>query len=160
MVLKSAFKKTTMLIGLQFLVITSLFGQLATSFSGELIYTIKKIDVNNLQSGFGNDNPNTEEKLILYAKDSLIKRVHFNSENGIQESIEHLSYGKKILLLSIDTVKYAVQLPREQTNDQKYPDSTYKLSKKCFPKIAFAGLKGKPMLLSHPMLSNDLYMVQ
>ena len=84
MVLKSAFKKTTMLIGLQFLVITSLFGQLATSFSGELIYTIKKIDVNNLQSGFGNDNPNTEEKLIIYAKDSLIKRVHFNSENGIQ----------------------------------------------------------------------------
>ena len=157
MVLKSAFKKTIMLIGLQFLVITSLFGQLATSFSGELIYTIKKIDVNNLQSGFGNDNPNTEEKLIIYAKDSLIKRVHFNSENGIQESIEHLSYGKKILLLSIDTVKYAVQLPREQTNDQKYPDSTYKLSKKCFPKLPFAGVKGKPMLLSHPMLSNDLY---
>lgn len=156
MAFKSSFKKTTMLIGFQFLVIKSLFGQLATEFSGELIYRIKKIDVNNIQSGFGNDSPNTEEKLIIYAKDSLIKRVHFNSENGIQESIEHLSYRKKILLLSIDSLNYAIQLPSEQTNDQKHPDSTYKLSKKCFPKIPFAGLKGKPMLLSHPMLSNDL----
>lgn len=156
MVHKPAFKKTTVLIGLQFLLIQSLFGQLSNSFSGELIYRIKKIDVTNLQSGFGNENPNTEEKLIIYAKDSLIKRVHFNSENGIQESIEHLSYGKKILLLSIDIVKYAVQLPTEQTNNQKHSDSTYLLSKKCFPKVRFAGLKGKPMLLSHPMLINDL----
>tara|TARA_A200000113_G_C8872331_1_gene357159 strand:+ start:4719 stop:5384 length:666 start_codon:yes stop_codon:yes gene_type:complete len=146
-----------MLIVLQFLSITSLFGQLSTSFSGELIYSIEKIDANSLQSSFGNENSNTEEKLIIYAKDSLIKRVHFNSENGIQESIEHLSYGKKILLLSIDSVHYAVQVPTEKTNDEKHLDSTYKLSNKCFPKVRFAGLKGKPMLLSHPMLNNDLH---
>ena len=157
MVLKPAFEKMKMLIALQFLLIHSLFGQLSKSFSGELIYSIKKIDVNNIQSTFGNDNPNTEEKLIIYAKDSLIKRVHFNSENGIQESIEHLSREKKILLLSIDSVNYAVQLPTEKTNGQKKLDSTYQLSKKCFPKVRFAGLKGKPMLLSHPMLSNDLH---
>lgn len=157
MVLKSAFKKMKMLIVLQFLSITSLFGQLSTSFSGELIYSIEKIDANSLQSSFGNENSNTEEKLIIYAKDSLIKRVHFNSENGIQESIEHLSYGKKILLLSIDSVHYAVQVPTEKTNDEKHLDSTYQLSNKCYPKVRFAGLKGKPMLLSHPMLSNDLH---
>tara|TARA_B100001287_G_C22683492_1_gene531893 strand:- start:584 stop:1276 length:693 start_codon:yes stop_codon:yes gene_type:complete len=157
MVLKSAFNKTTVLIGLRFFLIGSLFGQLAPSFSGELIYKIKKINLNNLQIGFGNENPNTEEKLIIYAKDSLIKRVHFNSENGIQESIEHLSYGKKILLLSIDTNQYAVQLPKELCNDGKHADSAYKLSKKCFPKLAFAGLQGKPMLLSHPMLGNKLH---
>lgn len=157
MAFKFAIKKLTKLILLQFFLITSSFGQSSSSFSGELIYRITKINVNNLQSSFGADNPNTEEKLIIYAKDSLIKRVHFNSQTGIQESIEHLTHSKKILLLSIDSMNYAIQVPSEQTNELKQTDSTYQLSKKYFPKIRFAGHKGKPMLLSHPMLKNKLF---
>lgn len=156
MAYKFAIKKMTKLILLQFFLITSSFGQSSLPFSGELIYNITKIDVNTLQSGFGADNPDTEEKLIIYAKDSLIKRVHFNSQSGIQESIEHLIHNKKILLLSIDSMNYAIQLPYEQRNALKQIDSTYQLSKKRFPKMRFAGHKGKPMLLSHPMLTNEL----
>tara|TARA_B100001059_G_C17658634_1_gene488296 strand:- start:147 stop:839 length:693 start_codon:yes stop_codon:yes gene_type:complete len=154
---KIAIKKMTKLILLQFFLITTSFGQSSSSFSGELIYSITKIDVNNLQNGFGTDNPDAEEKLIIYAKDSLIKRVHFNSQSGIQESIEHLTHSKKILLLSIDSMNYAIQLPSEQRKELEHVDSTYQLSKKCFPKIRFADHKGKPMLLSHPMLTNELY---
>jgi hypothetical protein len=157
MVFTSAIGKSAILIALQLFIISSSFGQVSSSFSGELIYRITKIDDNDLQSGFGNDKQDVEEKLIIYAKDSLIKRVHFHSKNGIQESIQHLTYGKKILLLNIDSVNYAIQVPTDQKNQIEHPDSTYKLSKKCFPKMRFAGLKGKPMLLSHPMLSNALH---
>ena len=156
MYLLPALSKTSMLILAHFLLITAIFGQSSSSFSGELIYAITKIDENKIQSGFGNDHSHAEEKLIIYTKDSLVKRVYFNSENGIQESIEHLTYAKKILLLSIDTMNYAVQLPVNQKNHTDELDSTYDLSKKCFPKVYFAGMKGKPMLLSHPMLSNKL----
>ena len=156
MYLSPVFSKTSMLILTQLLFTTAILGQSPSSFSGELIYTITKIDENKMQSGFGNDHSNAEEKLIIYTKDSLVKRVYFNSENGIQESIEHLTYGKKILLLNIDTMNYAVQVPTNKKNQTDDLDSTYSLSKKCFPKVYFAGLKGKPMLLSHPMLSNML----
>mgnify|MGYP001216855571 CR=1 FL=1 len=157
MYLSPVFSKTSMLILTQLLFATAILGQSPSSFSGELIYTITKIDENKMQSGFGNDHSNAEEKLIIYTKDSLVKRVYFNSENGIQESIEHLTYGKKILLLNIDTMNYAVQVPTDKKNQTDELDSTYNLSKKCFPKVYFAGIKGKPMLLSHPMLSNELY---
>ena len=48
-------------------------------------------------------------------------------------------------LAGLSLLHYAVQVPTEKTNDEKHLDSTYQLSNKCFPKVRFAGLKGKPM---------------
>ena len=53
------------------------------SFSGELTYRITKINANELQAGFPNNDIPAEEKMIIYAKDSLLKIVHFNSVNGM-----------------------------------------------------------------------------
>ena len=71
------------------------------AFSGELTYSITKISNDKLENDFALGSEKVEEKMIIYAKDSLVKRVHFSSVNGIQESIEHLRLDKKILLLNI-----------------------------------------------------------
>ncbi len=124
------------------------------SFSGELTYRITKINANELQAGFSNNDEPEEEKMILYAKDSLLKMVHFNSINGIQESLQHLRLQKKILLLTIDSIQYAVQLPKESSKSDS--DTLYQLEKKCFSRHRIADIKGKSMTLRHPMLKNNL----
>ena len=124
------------------------------SFSGELTYRITKINANELQAGFPNNDIPAEEKMIIYAKDSLLKIVHFNSVNGIQESLQHLRLQKKILLITVDSIQYAIQLPKESASVGG--DTSYHLKKKCFPRRRIGGVKGKPMALTHTMLKNSL----
>jgi hypothetical protein len=135
--------------------INIVLSQKESSFSGELTYSITKISSDKLENDFSLGDEAVEEKMIIYAKDSLVKRVHFSSVNGIQESISHLRLEKKILLLTLDSIDFAIQLPSEEVPSAKKNSYTFK--KKCFPKKKIAGIKGFPMVLSHKMLSNDLH---
>ena len=78
--------------------INIVLSQKESSFSGELTYSITKISSDKLENDFSLGDVAVEEKMIIYAKDSLVKRVHFSSVNGIQESILHLKLEKKILI--------------------------------------------------------------
>ena len=130
--------------------------QKESSFSGELTYSITKISSDKLENDFSLGDVAVEEKMIIYAKDSLVKRVHFSSVNGIQESISHLRLEKKILLLTLDSIDFAIQMPSEEV-----PSAMKKqlhIQEKMFSKEKkIAGIKGFPMVLSHKMLSNDLH---
>jgi len=131
-------------------VIECVHGQKNKSFSGELIYHIENVDENpnDMVSG-----EKAEEKMIIYARDSLLKIVNFNSVNGVQECLTHLRHNKSILLLEIDGQGYAVQIGPESNNAS---DSLYTFKKKCGFSRKFNGLKSKKILMKHPMLSNDL----
>jgi hypothetical protein len=125
-------------------------GQKNKSFSGELIYHIEKVDANPNELLSSEDE---EEKMIIYARDSLLKIVNFNSANGIQECLKHLIHNKSILLLEIDGQGYAVRI---ESDLNKASDSLYSFKKKCGFSRNFKGLKSKKILMKHPMLSNDL----
>ena len=120
------------------------------SFSGELVYTIIKVDSIH--------NPilpsqNQDQKLIVYAKDSLLKIVNFNSVTGTQESLIHILLKKTIVLLKFDEQGYAIRM---NNNLQKYDESDYKFEKKCGLSLRIGGLKSKKMIMSHPDLKHDL----
>jgi len=120
------------------------------SFSGELIYHIEKIEANPNELA---SNEVEEEKMIVYAKDSLLKIVNFNSVNGIQECLKHLIHDKSILLLEIDGQGYAVRIESDLNNAS---DSLYSFKKKCGFSRKYKGLKSKKIRMKHPMLSYDL----
>ena len=124
--------------------------QKTKSFSGELIYHIEKIEANPNELVLSEVE---EEKMIIYAKDSLLKIVNFNSENGIQECLKHLIQDKSILLLEIDGQGYAIRIGPELNAES---DSLYTFKKKCGFARKYKGLKSKRILMKHPMLSYDL----
>ncbi|MDC1266753.1 hypothetical protein N8Z75_02135, partial [Crocinitomicaceae bacterium] len=64
-------------------------GQKTNSFSGELIYKITKVDAS--MNPLSSDDENSENKVIIYAKDSLLKIVNFDSQNGYQECLKHMT---------------------------------------------------------------------
>ena len=68
------------------------FGQSEKPFSGELIYKVTKVDSgsNPLQPA---NNENEETKVIIYAKDSLLKIVNFSAQNGFQECLKSSGAG-------------------------------------------------------------------
>jgi len=76
--------------------INIVLSQKESSFSGELTYSITKISSDKLENDFSLGDVAVEEKMIIYAKDSLVKRVHFSSVNGIQESRSCFSYEKQL----------------------------------------------------------------
>ena len=120
------------------------------SFSGELVYRIIKVDSihNPILS-----SQDQEQKLIVYAKDSLLKIVNFNSVQGTQESLIHIPLKKTIVLLKFDEQGYAIRM----NNDlQKYDESDYQFEKKCGLSVKIGGLKSKKMIMSHPDLKHDL----
>ena len=69
-----------LLVLLHFLIIKSGFSQNKGSFSGELTYEIERVDKKDSIRSF----------MIIYAKDSLLRVVNFNSISGKQELIKHL----------------------------------------------------------------------
>ena len=125
-------------------------GSAQNLFSGELVYRIIKVDstYNPLVS-----DQNQEKKMIVYAKDSLLKIVNFNSISGIKESLIHIPLKKTIVLLWIDDQGYAIRM---DNNKQKFEESDYKFDKKFGRSIKIGGLKSKKMIMSHPDLKNDL----
>ena len=120
------------------------------SFSGEFVYRITKVDSIPNPLFTGQDQ---EQKLIVYAKDSLLKTVNFNSITGTQESLIHILLKKTIVLLKFDEQGYAIRM---NNNLQKYDESDYKFEKKCGLPLRIGGLKSKKMIMSHPDLKHDL----
>lgn len=120
------------------------------SFSGELIYMVTQVDAspNELIP-----SDNAEKKVIIYAKDSLLKIVNFNSVNGSQECLKHLKKNKTILLIELEGQGYAIRMDEDQ-NPRK--DTLYSFNKKCGLKRNIGGLKSKKMTMNHPMLTNEL----
>jgi hypothetical protein len=114
--------------------IPSLFSQKNRSFSGVLTYTIEQV----------NSTDSVRSKMIIYAKDSLIRVVNFNSETGKQELIKHLSYNKSYLLIETPLQNFAIR-----TNEHLIKDSvTYSYQKKS-GSMKIGGIKSKKLLVKY-----------
>lgn len=98
-------------------------------FSGELLFKAQRVIPMD----------STQEHMLIYAKDSLLKVINFSSRMGKQELIKHLSKEKSYLLLETTKGKYAIR-----TNYSKYQDTTmtYSFQKKPGSK-RIAGMKAK-----------------
>ena len=115
-------------------IIPSLFSQKNRSFSGVLTYTIEQV----------NSTDSVRSKMIIYAKDSLIRVVNFNSETGKQELIKHLSYNKSYLLIETPLQNFAIR-----TNEHLIKDSvTYTYQKKS-GSMKIGGIKSKKLLVKY-----------
>ena len=142
-------KHSFVLFALAILNIQFSHSQKESTFSGELTYMVTKIDKS--ANALLPDEDVSENKVIIYAKDSLLKVVNFNSQNGYQECIKHLVKKKSILLLKIEGKGYAIRINDEQKND-----SLYTFQKKCGLKKNIGGLRSKKIIMKHPMLTNEL----
>jgi len=100
-------------------------------FSGELLFRAQRVIPMD----------STQEHMLIYAKDSLLKVINFSSNMGKQELIKHLSKEKSYLLLETTKGKYAIR-----TNYTKYQDSTLSYSfKKKLGSKRIAGMKAKKL---------------
>ena len=102
------------------------FCQKKIPFSGELIYSIERID----------QKDSVRAEMIIYARDSLLRVVNFNSGTGRQELIKHLRLGRSYLLIETSNEKFAIR-----TNEHLDKDT---LKKYTFKKsIVFKIIAGK-----------------
>ena len=147
----SMVQKCLLIFLLLFLIGENSLSQKNNSFSGELIYKITKVDAS--MTPLSSEDDNSENKVIIYAKDSLLKIVNFNSQNGYQECLKHMTRKKSILLLEIGDKGYAIRMNDEQSRTN---DSLYSFNKKCGIKKRIGGLKSKKTIMNHPMLANEL----
>ncbi len=76
-------------------------------FSGELTYLIERVD----------QKDSVKAEMIVYARDSLIRIVNFNSETGKQELIKHLRLGKSYLLIDTEKQKFAIRMNEQLSKD-------------------------------------------
>ena len=83
--------KTLVLFSIIQLLSFTNWSQDSEHFNGTLTYRIERVDVND----------SSEAKMMIFARDSLLKIVNFSSEFGRQESITHLGYQKKYILIGI-----------------------------------------------------------
>lgn len=120
----------------------AVWSQKQTPFSGELTYTIERVD----------QPDSSRSKMLIYAKDSLLKVVNFNSLSGKQELIKHLTYNKSYLLIETPLQNFAVR-----TNEHLEKDSVkqYTFHKK-FGSKKIGGLKGKRYLVKLRGVKNEL----
>jgi GLPGLI family protein len=131
-----------LLVLLHFLIIKSGFSQNKGSFSGELTYEIERVDKKDSIRSF----------MIIYAKDSLLRVVNFNSISGKQELIKHLRLNRSFILLETPEQNYAVR-----TNEHLSIDSSENYTfkrKKGMRKIA--GIPVKKLSLKHNKISKAL----
>jgi len=112
------------------------------TFSGELTYKIERIDVKDT----------IKSVQFIYAKDSLLKIVSFNSELGKQELIKHLTYGKSYILIETPLQNFAIKTDSILGMDL---NSNYTFSKKS-GKVKIAGLKTKKLSVKLNMVENEL----
>lgn len=129
-----------------------IMGQKEKPFSGELIYKVTRVDSGS-NSLFPSNEDEKESKVIIYAKDSLLKIVNFNSKNGYQECLKHLTKNKSILLMKINENGYAIRLNQQQSQSN---DSLYSFQKKCGFKKNIGGLRSHKISLTHPEIENEL----
>ena len=84
------------------------FSQKNDVFSGELTYEIERVDKKDTNRTF----------MIIYAKDSLLKVVNFNSNSGKQQLIKHLRLNRSYILLETPKQNFAIR-----TNEHLVIDS-------------------------------------
>jgi len=127
---------------LLFLFIKSGFSQSKGLFSGELTYEIERVDKNDSIRSF----------MIIYAKDSLLRVVNFNSISGKQELIKHLRLNRSFLLVELDQQNFAVR-----TNEHLVIDSIENYTfKKQMGMRKIAGIPVKKLLVHHKEISEAL----
>ncbi len=121
------------------LIIKSGFSQNKGSFSGELTYEIERVDKKDSIRSF----------MIIYAKDSLLRVVNFNSISGKQELIKHLRLNRSYLLVESDQQNFAVR-----TNEHLVIDSIENYTfKKQMGMRKIAGIPVKKLLVHHKEIS-------
>ena len=124
------------------LFITSGFSQNKGSFSGELTYEIERVDKKDSIRSF----------MIIYAKDSLLRVVNFNSISGKQELIKHLRLNRSYLLVESDQQNFAVR-----TNEHLILDTVQNYTfKKQMGTRKIAEIKVKKLRVKHKEISEDL----
>lgn len=121
------------------------WGQDANHFSGTLTYRIERVDVKD----------SVQAKMIIFARDSLIKIVNFSSDFGKQETIKHLIYQKKYVLIELDKEKFAVQI-KDSTVDASAKTYAFNPTK---GHSKIAGLKGKKLAVKFTLVQDELAVV-
>jgi GLPGLI family protein len=118
------------------------FSQKNDVFSGELTYEIERVDKKDTNRTF----------MIIYAKDSLLKVVNFNSNSGKQQLIKHLRLNRSYILLETPKQNFAVR-----TNEHLVIDSIENYTfKKQMGTRKIAGIKVKKLSVKHKEISEDL----
>jgi hypothetical protein len=121
------------------------WGQDADHFNGTLTYRIERVDVKD----------SVHAKMIVFARDSLIKIVNFSSDFGKQETIKHLTHQKKYVLIELGNEKFAVQIKDDSadTTENTYSFRPTKGNSK------IAGIKGKKLAAKFSLVQNELTVV-
>ena len=115
------------------------FSQKNYVFSGELTYEIERVDKKDTNRTF----------MIIYAKDSLLKVVNFNSNSGKQQLIKHLRLNRSYILLETPKQNFAVR-----TNEHLDIDSIENYTfKKQMGMRKIAGIPVKKLLVHHKEIS-------
>lgn len=115
------------------------FSQKNNVFSGELTYEIERVDKKDTNRTF----------MIIYAKDSLLKVVNFNSISGKQQLIKHLRLNRSYILLETPKQNFAVR-----TNEHLVIDSIENYTfKKQMGMRKIAGIPVKKLLVHHKEIS-------
>ena len=118
------------------------FSQNTAIFSGELTYEIERVDKKDTNRSF----------MIIYAKDSLLKVVNFNTNSGKQELIKHLRLNRSYILLETPKQNFAVR-----TNEHLIIDSSENYTfKKQMGMRKIAGMPVKKLIVKHKEISKKL----
>lgn len=118
------------------------FSQKNDVFSGELTYEIERVDKKDTNRAF----------MIIYAKDSLLKVVNFNSNSGKQQLIKHLRLNRSYILLETPKQNFAVR-----TNEHLVIDSIENYTfKKQMGMRKIAGIPVKKLLVHHKEISEEV----
>ena len=103
------------------------------AFSGELLYNIEKLSPAD----------SLPAKMLLYAKDSLLKVINFSSTIGKQEMIKHLRLNRSYVLVSTTKGDFAIKTDHNAKIDSL---QEYTFKKKIGRK-RIAGMKAKRALV-------------
>jgi hypothetical protein len=121
------------------------WSQNSEHFNGTLTYRIERVDVQD----------SVEAKMMVFARDSLLKIVNFNSEFGKQETIKHLTQQKKYVLIQLEEGNFAIQF-KEEESDTSSKSYTFK---KQFGQVKIAGVRGKRLHFKHELAKNELTVI-
>jgi hypothetical protein len=114
-------------------------------FNGTLTYRIERVDLKD----------SVEAKMIVFARDSLLKIVNFNSEMGKQETIKHLTQQKKYVLIQLEEGNFAIQFKEEESDTSAKPYTF----KKQFGHVKIAGMRGNRLHFKHELAKNELTVI-
>jgi hypothetical protein len=142
LLINSPFLKKILLLVFAFQIAFHFIHAQQAPFSGELVYKVQRVD--KIDSTFS--------KVLIYAKDSLIKVVSFSSQQGRQELIKHLRLQKSYLLVEINGQKLAIRTNEHLTQDTV---TRYTLEKTRGTK-KISGLRCHKLKWKHPSLKEPL----